>query len=489
MANKLNAVIFDLDDTLVATSMLEEYRKNKDKEGLLENLPQSRLYGPVREILASIIKKGIPLGLVTNSPRWYVDEVLKHHDIDVFNAKICFDDVAPNGLKPRPDGLIKVLKLLGLEDSKNVIYIGDKGTDFVAAYHVAIRPIAPSWASREPMDVTPAAIMNSETLIDNLGDFDEFSLAADRTAGKESFDYPKKQLNFLPINEQGNLVALDKDKIRIVALGRYFSKTSNLAYKLHSIHPLSKEICKKDESDDYEIPSYYIELLSKSVESLALFMLEKEESFDVVTVIPAKQGKNTRLEGMLRKMQDHSKTSALYIADLMLFSEGAKSLKTLGGKQARVDELNNKLFIQEKYLGTLKGKKVLVIDDVTTTAATFSRSFELLEGQGAAFSMGLCLAKTVSMRDFEDKLCTACGRVMQVLTNGATGIQFYSCTGYFEQKACKKTENIPMKDCPLCGKVMYKRMNNKKRTHFLACSGWNPKNKHSCNHAEGVENL
>jgi FMN phosphatase YigB (HAD superfamily) len=482
MANELKAIIFDLDDTLVATSKLEKYRTTKDIDGLKKNLSESTIYAPVRGILESIRKKGIPLGLVTNSPRWYVDEVLKFHDIEVFDAIVCFDDVGPSGLKPRPDGLKMVLKQLHLDNSKNVIYIGDKGTDFIAAYHVAIRPVAPSWASRDPMDVIPATIMNSETLIENLDDFDEFSLAADRTAGKECFDYPKKQLNFLPINEDGKLVALNRDKIRIVALGRYFSKTSNLAHELHGIHPLSKEIAKKDESENYEIPDYYIDLLTKSVESLALFMLSKNEDFDIVTVIPAKQGKNARLERMLDKIESKSGSSARHIKDLFVFKEGAQSLKTLGGRDARESEVNAKLFIKNQYADILKGQKILIIDDVTTTAATFNRGFELLSDFDAAFSMGLCLAKTVSMRDFEDKLCSKCGRVMQIVTNKTSGIQFYTCTGYFDNKSCNEKEHLPVKDCNQCGGFMYKKQ-NKSGGLFLACSNWTHGSK---SHAESM---
>lgn len=472
MKKLIDAIIFDLDNTLVATDGLQEYRINGDKQGLQENLGKSYLYTPVLEILREIKCRNIPLALVTNSPRWYTQALLIYHEINIFDVLVCYDDVGPEGKKPQPNGLNLALNKLGLSEKNNTFYIGDQGSDFVASYRANIKPVAPSWASREPMDTIPAAIISSRTLIDNLDDFDEISLAADRTATKGDFKYPMKQLNFLPIDDAGNLTALNKEDVKIISLGRYFSKSSNSSNIMHSNHALSQELARKDSSDKYVVPEYFIDLLVKAIDSLEKYSLSSGERFDIITVVPAKKGKNKRLENMLKRISNRSGRVEGFITDLFDFNEGSLSLKTLGGKAPRVRELDKNLHLKPKFMDVIRDKKILIIDDITTTAATFNRCFSLLEGRGVLKVMGLCMAKTVSISDFEVKICPDCGRVMNVCTNKKNNIAFYACTGFREDRSCEKTEDIRIKDCSVCGAAMVKKMNKTNGSIFLSCTGY-----------------
>ncbi|EJG1286761.1 HAD-IA family hydrolase [Vibrio parahaemolyticus] len=485
---RIGAVLLDLDDTLVSTSKLQVFRENKDMDGLLENINKSKIYSPVKEILDKIKSSGIPLGLITNSPRWYTEKILAYHNIDQFDVVIYYDDVGAGGKKPSPQGINLALEKLGLKSNSNVIYIGDQESDFIAAYLAGIKPIAPSWAKRDPISQIPAAIVNSKHLIESLDNIDELLLIADRTAVNQSFDFPKSQLNFIPLNENGELVPLNRENVKLISFGRYFSQNSTLTARLHENHQLSKDIFKKEESSSYTIPQYYIELMSRAVETLPVYVFNDPCAyFDIITVVPAKSGKNPRLENMLTRISRVSSVKSEFIKDLFEFAPGAESLKTLGGKDRRLQELRNTLKIKEKYVPQIQGKSVLVLDDIITTGATFIHSFALLEESGANFTFGACLAKTVSVRE-EIKLCPECNRLMSVRKNKSTGIHFYGCSGYHEPiNKCRHAEDIKVKKCPQCDDWLVTRANSQDGSHFLACEGY--RKAHNCKYTESVEDV
>ncbi|MDO6497334.1 HAD hydrolase-like protein [Photobacterium sanguinicancri] len=484
---KIDAVIFDLDDTLISTSKLKEYREHRDYEGLEANLHLSKLYLPVKNLLHEIVTRHIPLALVTNSPRWYVDKLLKHHDIDCFDVVICYDDVGSLGVKPSEKGICLAIDQLGLSRKNAIIYIGDLDSDIIAAYAAGIKPIAPSWATRHPIDQVPAAIINSESLISCLDHYEEIALIADRTALNKAYNFPKKQLNFVPLNESGQVVPLKKDEIRLIALGRYFSQGSPLTASLHESHQLSKDIFAKEHSETYIIPQYYVDLVARVVETLPQYIFEDTNAyFDIVTVIPAKKQKNRRLENLLRRVEDLASTKSTFIPDLFEFSADAVSLKTLGNKASRLEELRGSFSIKSKYIKGLKGKTVLVIDDVITTGATFLSAFELLKSAQAGISIGICLAKTVSVKN-DYKFCPECSRIMKIRTNKNSGIHFYGCSGYFEMSnRCDYSEAIKIKDCPLCGKNVVKK-STRRGSHFLSCVSYG--SSEACGYTENVDEL
>ncbi|WP_088124459.1 HAD-IA family hydrolase [Vibrio cholerae] len=485
---KVDAVLFDLDDTLVNTYRLKKFRESGDRRGLNENLSHSNLFRPVNEILEAIKKSDIPLGLVTNSPRWYTEEVLKFHGIDIFDVKVCYDDVGSEGVKPSDKGIRLALEKLNLHSRSNVIYVGDQETDYIASYIAGVKPIAPSWAKKEPIAQIPAAILNSETLIDNLFNYDELALIADRTASNRAFNFPKKQMNFIPLNEKGELVPLNREDVKLIALGRYFSQSSTLTAKLHENHALSKDIVAKESSETYIIPEFYVDLLARVVETLPLWVFEgMGRVFDIITVIPSKKNKNPRLENMLNRIAKKAQTKSAFIPDLFEFSVGAESLKTLGGKDRRMLELESHLDIKQKYKGSIVGKSVLVIDDIITTGSTFTYAFKLLENERVEFSFGTCLAKTVSVKE-DAKICPDCGKLLKVRIQRATGIHFYGCTGFFEKiNRCNYSEAIIVKACPKCGDGMTTKSNRTTGEHFLACEGYNKE--HRCTYMEKLEEV
>lgn len=115
-------------------------------------------------------------------------------------------------------------------------------------------------------------------------------------------------------------------------------------------------------------PEYWGDILAHAADNIPSFF-RATKGFDIVTVIPAKKGKKERLERVLENARSKSNSNAAFIADLFVFSEGAKSLKTLP-KDQRSIEIESSLHMNPKYKGTLEGKTVLIFDDVITTGST-----------------------------------------------------------------------------------------------------------------------
>jgi phosphoglycolate phosphatase-like HAD superfamily hydrolase len=451
----IRAVIFDLDDTLISTRKLEPYRKNSMHSELVDNINKARLFPQIKAILTGLQQKGIKIGLVTNSPRLYTDTLLKHFGIfEFFDSTICYDEAAPD-IKPSPRGILRVLNELGVEPHQGV-YVGDLDSDFEAAYHARLIPVAPSWATRNPISVAPSAIINSEQLLSDLDNINRIQYLAEIASKYEHFT-PKTgaMYYFIPLNDKAQIVPLKRQEITHIALGRYFSLRSPLSATLHSEQNLSKHIYSKEELPLFEAPDYWIELFSFAIDKLPKWLFGGESTFDIVAVIPSKPEKNQRLEQLLERIAASYSHGPTFIGDLFYFNKGSKSLKTLGNKENRVQELSINLHFNEKYTHIAREKKILLIDDVITTGATLARANELLQRYCNTQAIGCCLAKTV--RTSNDYVpCPLCARPMQVRRNGKTGISFYGCSGFHEPTPCKHTLQIFIKECPHCDNMLCK---------------------------------
>ncbi len=471
MSNAVQGVIFDMDNTLLATDKLAEIRE----QGLYRNMTEEQLklavvYKKTEVVLSKLREMKIPLAIVTNSPKDYASQLLDFHNLaQYFPVVISYGDVGAAGAKPSPKGIQMALKQMGLCASDNILYIGDDHRDFNACYAAGIKPIAPAWGSNKKMTQMPAAVLSSESFISELDDYDQIKLIAERCAHEKSFGIEKKQLYFAPLNLEGNIVALDRDEIDVACLGRYYSQGSVLMAGLHDAHSLSKEIVRKDHVKNYVMPEYFVDLLGHVVKELPKYLFNDELGFDIISVVPAKYGKNQRLENLLGRIGKKADISSTFIKDLFYFSEGAKSLKTLGAKENRVEEINKNLKIKNKYKDLIEGKKILIIDDVLTTGATLQGTHSILTELKAERVFSIALAKTVSFSG-ELKICPECSSTMNI--RKPKGVRFWGCSGYFTEVKCTYTEEIKIRDCPDCQKPMYKKQNRRDQSYFVACSGY-----------------
>lgn len=476
---RLQAVIFDFDNTLVNTEALKDYRERKLFASITNDMVgATRKYLPVTRMLRLLKEKGVKLGIVTNSPRHYVQRLLEYHGLfDWFDAIVTYTEVSHLGAKPSPKGIQQALELLGVQDARLAAYVGDDYKDVVAAYRAGVIPVVPSWASRESVSTPPAIEVSSAGMVAMVDDPKEYQLFAERCADFRTVDFLREQARFLPLDENCD-VATIRTKMKTFCLGRYFSQTGATTALLHDGHALSLEIGKKDKPP-YIPPQWMADMLLRVCMAASDFLFKDGGRVDLITVIPSKPGKERRLEHLLDLMRASAPKSAglLFRDDLLYFEKGcANSLRSLKGRERKVE--------QERSLhaanNDLTGRNVIIIDDVITTGATMNRAIALLEAQGAASVFGLGLAKTVSIQE-EVKPCPKCSRDMHLMRNKGTGERFWSCAGFFESHACVHSESFLR--CPKCSRDLRIRTNSRDGSKFYACVGYNaePKCKYTRN--------
>jgi HAD superfamily hydrolase (TIGR01549 family) len=81
------------------------------------------------EVLATLARRRLRTGLVTNSPRWFVRLFLRRCAVR-FGVLVTADDVAAP--KPAPDGLLMACRALGVRPAE-AVYVGDTQLDRAAS--------------------------------------------------------------------------------------------------------------------------------------------------------------------------------------------------------------------------------------------------------------------------------------------------------------------------------------------------------------------
>jgi HAD superfamily hydrolase (TIGR01549 family) len=105
-----------IDDIKVAAEVLyREYLKQVEKV---------KLFPGVKEMFELFKAKGIKTALLSNTPKWANEKLLEKLGLKL--------DVIPElsemKLKPHPDGILRIMKDLGVE-KENTVFVGDTPTD------------------------------------------------------------------------------------------------------------------------------------------------------------------------------------------------------------------------------------------------------------------------------------------------------------------------------------------------------------------------
>jgi DNA processing protein len=123
------AILFDLDQTLIDSSKLENDRKNRDWNKVLSSLHLIEPIKGVNSFLDQLKNDSLKVGLVTSSPGHYASAVCQKFGWK-FDVMISYHDTSNH--KPHPEPLEKAATLLDVEPS-HCVYIGDHENDFLAA--------------------------------------------------------------------------------------------------------------------------------------------------------------------------------------------------------------------------------------------------------------------------------------------------------------------------------------------------------------------
>lgn len=158
-------IIFDLDLTLVDTTLAEPYRSKRDWNGAFAVIPQCTVYDGLNEVFDIIKKFGIKTCIVSTSPRPYVERVVEQFNLPI-NQIVAYHDAKP--IKPHPAPMLKALELIGC-DAQNAISFGDRAIDIQSSNAAGIESVACFWGTKEKTELvksgyTHAIIKPSEIL-------------------------------------------------------------------------------------------------------------------------------------------------------------------------------------------------------------------------------------------------------------------------------------------------------------------------------------
>lgn len=141
----IKGVIFDLDQTLVDTSISEGYRKDRNWSKVYGLTSSFQLYDGISIALKYLTDNNIKICIVTASPGKYAKKVL-----DCFNIPFdhLVDYFSTARKKPFPDPMFRALELLNLNPSE-VLSFGDRAIDMESAHKARIKSVACLWGTSE----------------------------------------------------------------------------------------------------------------------------------------------------------------------------------------------------------------------------------------------------------------------------------------------------------------------------------------------------
>lgn len=142
-------IVFDIDLTLVDTTVCEEARHRRDWQEVYSLIPQCRLYEGLEQVFDIIRKHGIKVCIVSTSPKPYIENLVKHFNIPV-NAIVGYHDAKP--IKPHPAPMLKALELLGCS-AKEAISFGDRVIDIQSSNDAGIESVACFWGTKEKREL------------------------------------------------------------------------------------------------------------------------------------------------------------------------------------------------------------------------------------------------------------------------------------------------------------------------------------------------
>jgi HAD superfamily hydrolase (TIGR01549 family) len=117
MSNSKNAILFDLDETLVLTNSLEPLRRLRNWPEIYANFAQIQLPPETLKFISDLKTLGdIEIGVVTKAPRPYAEKLLRFHGIEV-PVLVAYHDVSRH--KPHPEALLKAAAKLNLPASRS----------------------------------------------------------------------------------------------------------------------------------------------------------------------------------------------------------------------------------------------------------------------------------------------------------------------------------------------------------------------------------
>ena len=161
----MRSIIFDLDLTLIDTTVLELLRHNRQWQEAYRRIPETRMYEGISQVLEIIRKHNIDCAIVSTSPRPYVEKIVEYYNLPVQHI-VSYHDAKP--IKPHPAQMLKALELMG-KNPNDVISFGDRVIDIQASNAAGIESVACFWGTKEKSELLKSgyrhAIINPTEII------------------------------------------------------------------------------------------------------------------------------------------------------------------------------------------------------------------------------------------------------------------------------------------------------------------------------------
>ncbi len=135
-------ILFDLDMTLVDSSVLMSLRSQKNWSAVYRNIPKTKLFPGAKEAIQELAES-FKVGVVTSSPRKYAEKLLNYHGLDI-PVIVAYHDTVQH--KPAAEPFILACQKLNLNPEKEVVFsVGDEVNDILASNKAKVAAIAVTW--------------------------------------------------------------------------------------------------------------------------------------------------------------------------------------------------------------------------------------------------------------------------------------------------------------------------------------------------------
>lgn len=141
----MKSIIFDLDQTLVDTTLAEQARSERNWAKAYSLIPQFTVYEGLTPIFDLIRKHNIKVAIVSTSPRTYVEKVVAHFQLPI-RWIVGYHDAKPH--KPNAAPMFRALEMMD-EQAINTISFGDRVIDIQASNAANIESVACFWGTKE----------------------------------------------------------------------------------------------------------------------------------------------------------------------------------------------------------------------------------------------------------------------------------------------------------------------------------------------------
>lgn len=149
----MKSIIFDLDLTLVDSTLAEQARSERNWPKAYSLIPQFTVYDGLTPIFDLIRKHDIKTAIVSTSPRAYVEKVVAHFQLPI-QWIVGYHDAKPH--KPNAAPMLRALEMMN-EQAANTISFGDRVIDIQASNAANIESIACFWGTKERTELIRSA--------------------------------------------------------------------------------------------------------------------------------------------------------------------------------------------------------------------------------------------------------------------------------------------------------------------------------------------